>query len=333
MPAAHESVLTSRSFPAIRFLIVVRLSMKRPFLVFAQICVKPEEIERLRPSETTRLPVSGGVPSELDQSCLLGVQLQRELCEPLAQVGQEPLGVLTMLEAHNEVVRPAHDDHVAVSVAAPPLLGPQVKDVVQVDIRKQRRNRRPLRCPLLTGRPGPVLDHACPEPFLDQAQDPSVRYPVLEKPRQPRMIQAGEAVADVRVEHPVHLPLQDPGRERIQRIVRAAPRTEPIGETEEVRLVDGVQHLDDGPLDDLVLQRGDTERPKPPVRLRDVRPARWSRPVRPPVQPRVQIPEVDLQVLPVVTATSPRPPPQRPSGSKPGRPPAGDPGPRDAGAR
>jgi hypothetical protein len=41
--------------------------------------------------------------------------------------------------------------------------------------------------------------------------------------------------------------------------VLATPRPESIGETQEVHLVDGVQNLDDGALDDLALQRGDTE--------------------------------------------------------------------------
>src|SRR5664279_6035696 len=57
--------------------------------------------------------------------------------------------------------------------------------------------------------------------------------------------------------------------------------SETVGEAGEVPLVDGVEHLDDGPLGDLVLQRGDAERPLPPVRLRDVRPTRWARPVPP----------------------------------------------------
>jgi hypothetical protein len=39
--------------------------------------------------------------------------------------------------------------------------------------------------------------------------------------------------------------------------MRAAPRPEPVRESPEVHLVDGIQHPDDGPLDDLVLQRGD----------------------------------------------------------------------------
>ncbi len=88
------------------------------------------------------------------------------------------------------------------------------------------------------------------------------------------MIQTGEEVADVRVEHPAHpLPL-DPDTERIQRMMRAAPGPEPIGRAQEVHLVDGVEHLDDGPLEDLVLQRGDAERPPPPVGLLDVPPLR-----------------------------------------------------------
>jgi len=86
------------------------------------------------------------------------------------------------------------------------------------------------------------------------------------------MIKTGEKVADIRVEHPAHPLALDPGRQRIQRIMRAAPRPEPVRESQEVRLVDGVEHPGDGPLENLVLQRRDAERPQPPVRLRDVRP-------------------------------------------------------------
>jgi hypothetical protein len=77
----------------------------------------------------------------------------------------------------------------------------------------------------------------------------------------------------VAVQHPVYFLHVDPGRQRVQRVVLAAPWPEAVGETAKVHLVDGVEHLDDGPLDDLVLQRCDAERPLPPVRLRDVHPA------------------------------------------------------------
>jgi hypothetical protein len=79
------------------------------------------------------------------------------------------------------------------------------------------------------------------------------------------MIQAGEEVADVRVEHPAHLLAIDPGRQRIERVMRLAPRPKPIREADEIRLVDAVEHLHDGALQDLVLQRGDPQRALAPV--------------------------------------------------------------------
>src|SRR5439155_18070975 len=104
----------------------------------------------------------------------------------------------------------------------------------------------------------------CTQPFTDELQDPPVRDPVLKKLHQPAMIQAGEELADIRVEHPVHVLPFDPDRERIQRVMRAAPWPETVGEAPEIHLIDGVEYLDDAPLGDLVFQRGDAERSLPP---------------------------------------------------------------------
>ena len=93
---------------------------------------------RLRLAQATRCPIPGGVPPELDQPCLLGIQLQTELRESVAKLRPEPLGVLPMLKPHHEVIGPAHDDHIAMRVLGPPLVGPQVKDVMQVDVRQER---------------------------------------------------------------------------------------------------------------------------------------------------------------------------------------------------
>jgi site-specific DNA recombinase len=150
-----------------------------------------------------------------------------------------------------------------------------------------RGDRCPLRRALLTCPPPSVLDDSRGQPLADQPQDPLVRDPVPEEPPQPIVIKTGEEVADVRVEHPVHPLLRNPDRQRVQRIVRAAPRSEPVGEAPEILLVDGIEHLDDGPLDNLVFQRGDAERPQPPVRLRDVHPPTRFRPVAPRLHPSV----------------------------------------------
>ena len=123
---------------------------------------------------------------------------------------------------------------------------------------------------------------------------------MLEKPLQPRVIELGEVVADVRVEYPVHPPPGDRDRERVQRIMRTSLGPEPIGKAEEVALVDRIQHLSHRPLDNLVLKRGDPERSLPPIGLRYVRPARRPRPVRAPVDPGVKIAKVLLEILPIV---------------------------------
>jgi hypothetical protein len=39
-----------------------------------------------------------------------------------------------MLEARHEIVSEAHKDHVPARVPTPPLVGPQVEDVVQIDV-------------------------------------------------------------------------------------------------------------------------------------------------------------------------------------------------------
>src|SRR5436305_10050818 len=100
---------------------------------------------------------------------------------------------------------------------------------------------------------------------------------------------------DVKIEHPVHLPRQQSRVERIQRLMLASPRSEPVRKTEKIRFVDGVQHLDRGTLDDLVFQRRHSERSLPPVGLRYIHPTHRLRSVRSPLQPFGKVLEVPLQ--------------------------------------
>jgi hypothetical protein len=52
------------------------------------------------------------------------MQFQAESRESLAEVGEEPLGVLTMLKARQKVVSEPHEDNVPARPAASPLVGP-----------------------------------------------------------------------------------------------------------------------------------------------------------------------------------------------------------------
>jgi len=110
------------------------LELEPPVSVLRAYVREAQELERLRPPESPRLPSLGGEPPELDQPRLLRMQFQRELREPLAKIGQEPLSVLTVLEARHVVVSEAHEDDIPVRVPPPPLVGPQIKDVMKEDV-------------------------------------------------------------------------------------------------------------------------------------------------------------------------------------------------------
>ena len=97
-----------------------------------------EKVERLRLPESLRCTMLSGGSPKLDQARLLRMQLQRESSEALAEIPKEPLSLTPMLEPNHEIIDKSHDDHVAARMSLPPLLGPLVKDVMEVHIGEQR---------------------------------------------------------------------------------------------------------------------------------------------------------------------------------------------------
>ena len=128
---------------------------------------------------------------------------------------------------------------------------------------------------------------------------------MLQEADQPFLVDLVEERSDVGVQYEAHLLAVDPDAERIQRIMRAAPRPEPVRDAEEVFLVDRVQQRAHCPLDDLVLQSSDRERTLSAVRLGYVDPSARQRPIRSPMDPVVQIFEIALEVRLVVLPRQP----------------------------
>lgn len=136
--------LTSPSLACNRFRIVCRITMNRPLLrFFPQMCVKPKEIEGLRFPLTAAASVLGRKGPELRQPRLLGVRLQVELAESLLKRRPKPLGILPMLEAHHDVVGPAHHNDSTIGLSMPPVVSSEIEGVVQVAARQERRCTRP----------------------------------------------------------------------------------------------------------------------------------------------------------------------------------------------
>src|SRR5437588_8646877 len=268
-------------------------------LLYANVC-KAEKVERLRFPFSTPLPVVDRVWTELQQARFLRMQLQVELPHSLGQLRPKLLGIRFHLEAKHDVVSETHDDHIAVRPLPTPRLGPQVEHVMKIDVSQQRRSTSALGRTLLHTYPFPFLQHASIEPFLDQSHDAPVCYPMLHELDQPFVGKPIEKAFDVKIEHPVHLSRQQSRVERVQRLMLASPRSEPVRIAEKIRFIDGVQHLDRGALDDFVFQRRHSERSLPPVGLGYIHPTHRLRSVRSSLQPFGEVLEIALQFFAVV---------------------------------
>jgi hypothetical protein len=114
---------------------------------------------------------------------------------------------------------------------------------------------------------------------------------------QPPVVDGIKEGSDVEIEHPVHTLRHQGLFQGCQGHVWAAPRPEAVTEAQEVGLVDGVQHLGYRALNNLVLKRGDAERPTAAVAFRDVRAAYRLGPILPAMDPVMQMLEVVFQRL------------------------------------
>ena len=226
---------------------------------------KTQEVERLRLAVTTGSPISFRIAAELDDPRFIGVQFQPELRKALAQFCQKLLCLMTILKlTHNEIVSETDHDHITVGSLLSPLMGPEVEPVMEIEVRQQRADTATLNRSYLRVDSLALFQHAGLEPFLDQTHDAPVCHAVLDKLHQPSVIQSVIEPPDVGIEHPIHLSRSDPNRQRVQRLVWTTSRSKSVRETQEVLLVNRVQHLDRGTLDDLIFQRRNPEWAKPP---------------------------------------------------------------------
>src|SRR6266478_3931766 len=261
---------------------------------------KSEKVERLRFPFSTPLPLVDRIRTELEKSRFLRVQFQIELLHSLSEFRPELIGIRLAVKSNHDVVCKTHHDNVAVRPLLTPRLDPEVEYVMKINVGQQRRGTAALGRPFFHSYPFPILQHAGIQPFLDQPHDAPICDPVLDDLHQPFVGKPIEKSFDVQIEHPVHLSRQQSRIERVQRLMLASPRPEPIRESKKIRFVDSVQHFDRRALDDFVFQRRNSERPLPPIGLGDVHPTYWLRSVRSSLQPMGEVLEIVLEGLAVV---------------------------------
>jgi hypothetical protein len=58
-----------------------------------------------------------------------------KLAKSFAKCFQELLRLCSVLEPKHNVVSVPDDDHIALCLLAPPLIGPKIQDIVKIDVR------------------------------------------------------------------------------------------------------------------------------------------------------------------------------------------------------
>src|ERR1035438_2706649 len=84
-------------------------------------------------------------------------------------------------------------------------------------------------------------------------------------------------VFQIGIHNPVHTPLGNTKSQRIQRIVLAALRSEPVAKSQKVHLVNRIEHFHYGTLCDLVFQCSDTQRTLSSIGFGNILPLNWER--------------------------------------------------------
>ena len=85
---------------------------------------EPQKVERLRLPFTPLEPPFGCISAELYQAGLFRVKFQSELGKATPEFPQATLRVVSVLEAHDEIIGISHDDHFAAGMPFSPLVDP-----------------------------------------------------------------------------------------------------------------------------------------------------------------------------------------------------------------
>ena len=104
---------------------------------------KTEKIERLWFSFTLAFTILGSKPAELDQPCLVLMEFQVKLQKTFPKISQEPFSVFAVLKANHKVIAIPDDDNITIGMLGPPLVSPQIKHVMQIDVGQQRTDDSP----------------------------------------------------------------------------------------------------------------------------------------------------------------------------------------------
>ncbi|MEZ6032830.1 MAG: hypothetical protein R3C17_07045 [Planctomycetaceae bacterium] len=147
-PAARFAERTMHTFPQVLLDLLKgrthsfgnRVTMDREPAVLLRLSAlvsETQKVESLGAALAASLTPFDGVPPKLDQASLLLVQLQAKLGKACVKFVQTRSRLVVVFEANHKIVCVTYDHDIAATARTPPL-DPQVEDVMQIHVRKQR---------------------------------------------------------------------------------------------------------------------------------------------------------------------------------------------------
>ena len=84
------------------------------------------------------------IPAKFDQGCLLSIHFQIELPESTFQLCTKTYSHMLVLEAQYHIISESNHYYIARCFPVPPIVCPQVKYIVEIDVGQQRTNTAAL---------------------------------------------------------------------------------------------------------------------------------------------------------------------------------------------
>src|SRR3954454_16003228 len=213
--------------------------------------------------------------AEVDEARLVGMEGESIPGQTLAQHRQDPFGIEEVLEGHHQVVGVPDKDGSPLQARPDVPFEPFVQHIVQVDVRKARRNHAPLGRPFRWAVQTSLLEDAGFQPFVDHPSDNAVRDSSVEE--FPEMAVVNRVEIFINIDTPSYSLTHEGCSESIQRLMGRAAWSEAIRAGEEILFVYCLQYHGHGTLCHFVFECRDTQRPLRAIRFRNIGPAhRWG---------------------------------------------------------
>src|SRR5690348_8772354 len=140
--------------------------------------------------------------AEVDEARLVGVEGESVPGKTLAQHRQDPFGIEKVLEGHHQVVSVPDKDSSPLQARSDVPFEPFIQHIVQINVRKARRNHTPLRRPFRWAVQTSLLKDAGFQPLVDHPSDNAVRDSSVEEFPEMAVVDRVEILLNIDVDTP-----------------------------------------------------------------------------------------------------------------------------------